>query len=1087
MDNIDSYWSMQDDAAGNQGYSPGPSASHPPYVARTNSQSRLVQLQQQQQHASQQHQHPHQQHQQHLQQHQQHLNRQQQQQQQHQQQHQQQPQHHSSSTYGLSPSALDPSSFSSQFILPRFASGGPGDAFGFGVAVAEATNPGNSNDYKNPGALGMRSSGLMLSNSFANLYSSSAPTDIYGAFGSGAGCVTDVGYEDATQLGSAVSASGIGSTPSLGGLQANPANSPVHGGSGQQQLGSGMPSQTGVSRPVTANQTSTNGSATGPNSAVSQPAPALPMHASEGGPVYAPYGSSIISINSNSPTGYKMPAQAVAMAPSQAPPPGSTYEPASLGLPVPPPAGESNNFAGLYSSSGFDMLGVLARVVARPNPQLSIGAVDTSCAFLVVDAKRWDQPIVFASETFTRMTGYPNDEIIGKNCRFLQAPTGSQAQGAPRKYTDSNAAWHMRVHIASGKESQSSLINYKKDGKPFINLVTIIPIAWDSDEITYFVGFQVDLVDQPNAILDRMKDGTYVVNYSLYNNTGTVSMPSHRTTISMASIEDRAGVAEEGTIVPTQGDDIEWEMTEEDSKANVVAAASAVVTGARRGSLAAAAASTTSLAPSKGELDTLEVIERDGLQGLESEEDRRSFHKLLLSEADDFIHVLSLKGSFLYCSPSIASVLEYQPSELIGKTLPTLCHPSDVVPVMRLLKDTSTIHNSTVSLLYRIRRKHSGYIWLEASGKLHIEPGKGRKCVIFVGRPREVMRMSWTDLNQAGGVGDTEFWMGVSPGGTILSATSAVESMLGRTGDEMMGMSLQHLAAPEHVPAIEQALQQCADGVASTVRYRFQNQLRSGFTDVVTRFYPRAVDELEEPITSSNFHCNILAQTNEVGSEQRKNAGPFASISPVYRPVIGSSSSNVLSPMSDSESSSTPSSPPPFQSTFKTLAHPSAISDNVFDELESRRPTSWQFELHQLQITNKKLRDEKEHLIVTARKRGFVFGQRARSEAGWTTPLSRRKASSDGGSSRASTKTNGGRGCANCGRFDSPEWRAGPTGAKTLCNRCGLRWAKTQKQETDGSAIGSLTSASPGPSVGGTSASSSFTPYSASSDAMQWQ
>ncbi|SCV67124.1 BQ2448_5770 [Microbotryum intermedium] len=1039
MDNIDSYWSMQDDAAGSQGYNPGISASHPPYVARTNSQLRLMQLQQQQQqqeqHTSQQHQ-QHQHQQQHLQ-HQQYQQPHQQQQQHHQQQQQQQQQHHSSSTYGLSPSALDPSSFSSQFILPRFASGGPGDAFGFGVAVAEATDPGNSNDYKSTGTLGMRSSGLMSANSFTNMYSSSAPSDIYNAFGPGAGGVTNVGYEGAPQTGPPASANGMSSTASLSGLQDSTTNSPVQGGRGQQQHGFGMGSPTGTSHPITANLASAT--ATGPNAAVSQAAPALPMHASEGGPVYAPYGSSIISINSNSPTGYKMSAQAVAMPPSQAPPPGSNYEPASLGLPVPPPAGESNNFAGLYSSSGFDMLGVLARVAARPNPQLSIGAVDTSCAFLVVDAKRWDQPIVFASETFTKMTGYPNDEIIGKNCRFLQSPTGSQAQSASRKYTDSNAAWHMRVHIASGKESQSSLINYKKDGKPFINLVTIIPIAWESDEITYFVGFQVDLVDQPNAILHRMKDGTYVVNYSLYNNTGTMSMPSHRTTISMASIEERAVAADEGAAVPTQGDDAEWTTTEDDSKGDVVAAASAAATGARRGSLAAAAASTSSLAPSKGELETLEVIERDGLQGLESEEDKRSFHKLLLSEADDFIHVLSLKGSFLYCSPSIASVLEYQPSELIGKTLPTLCHPSDVVPVMRLLKDTSTIHNSTVSLLYRIRRKHSGYIWLEASGKLHIEPGKGRKCVIFVGRPREVMRMSWTDLKQAGGVGDTEFWMGISPRGTILSATSAVESILGRTGDEMMGTSLQHLAAPEHVPAIQQALQQCADGVASTVRYRFRNQLRSGFTDVVTRFYPRAVDELEEPIISSNFHCNILAQTNEVGSEQRKNAGPFSSISPVYGPVIASSSSNMLSPMSDSESSSSPSSPPPFQSTFKTLAHPSTISDNVFDELESRRPTSWQFELHQLQITNKKLRDEKEHLIVSARKRGFVFGQRARSEAGSTMTLSRRKLSSDGGSSRASTKTNGGRGCANCGRFDSPEWRAGPTGAKTLCNRCGLR------------------------------------------------
>ena len=42
-----------------------------------------------------------------------------------------------------------------------------------------------------------------------------------------------------------------------------------------------------------------------------------------------------------------------------------------------------------------------------------------------------------------------------------------------------------------------------------------VPITWDSDEIAYFVGFQVDLVDQPSAILEKMKNGTYCVNYSI--------------------------------------------------------------------------------------------------------------------------------------------------------------------------------------------------------------------------------------------------------------------------------------------------------------------------------------------------------------------------------------------------------------------------------------------------------------------------------------------------------------------------------------------------------------------------------------------
>lgn len=135
------------------------------------------------------------------------------------------------------------------------------------------------------------------------------------------------------------------------------------------------------------------------------------------GPIYAPYGSSVISVNSTSPSTYKL--SPFASMPTSSTPSTTQFDPAALGLPVPPPSASVNNFAGLYSSSGFDILGVLARVAARPNPQLAIGAVDTSCAFLVVDAKKWDMPIVFASDTFTKLTGYANEEILGRNCECL--------------------------------------------------------------------------------------------------------------------------------------------------------------------------------------------------------------------------------------------------------------------------------------------------------------------------------------------------------------------------------------------------------------------------------------------------------------------------------------------------------------------------------------------------------------------------------------------------------------------------------------------------------------------------------------------
>lgn len=195
-------------------------------------------------------------------------------------------------------------------------------------------------------------------------------------------------------------------------------------------------------------------------------------------------------------------------------------------------------YSGLYTSTGLDVLSVLSRVVNRslyfdhvrsnqncvhsfnpsssfyrPNPEINVGPVDLSTAFLVVDAQaQFDFPIIYASPTFEQLTGYPGREIVGRNCRFLQSPDGNVAQGSRRKFTDNNTVHVIRQDIIEGKETQSSLINYKRSGQPFVNLLTVVPVlSKESNQIEYFVGFQIDLAEQPEAIIQSMK-GRYILN-----------------------------------------------------------------------------------------------------------------------------------------------------------------------------------------------------------------------------------------------------------------------------------------------------------------------------------------------------------------------------------------------------------------------------------------------------------------------------------------------------------------------------------------------------------------------------------------------
>jgi hypothetical protein len=163
------------------------------------------------------------------------------------------------------------------------------------------------------------------------------------------------------------------------------------------------------------------------------------------------------------------------------------------------------------------MLDILARVATRPQPKIAIGPVDMSCAFLVVDITRDDSPIIYASQTFSELTGYSEQETLGRNCRFLQAPPGVPLEkGGTREHTDIDSVTQMAQNVSVNRECQVTLVNYRKTGEAFINCVSIIPvIPSGSEPVRYHVGFQVDLAVQPLAIMRSVQSGTYVTNYSL--------------------------------------------------------------------------------------------------------------------------------------------------------------------------------------------------------------------------------------------------------------------------------------------------------------------------------------------------------------------------------------------------------------------------------------------------------------------------------------------------------------------------------------------------------------------------------------------
>lgn len=121
-----------------------------------------------------------------------------------------------------------------------------------------------------------------------------------------------------------------------------------------------------------------------------------------------------------------------------------------------------------------------APLSAAVTPELLAKALETvSEGSLITDAER---KTIYANTAFTTITGYRADDIIGTNCRFLQGPE-----------TSAETVDAMRHALSAGEVFQGEILNYRANGQPFWNHLTITPLLDDDGAITHFVSVQRDI------------------------------------------------------------------------------------------------------------------------------------------------------------------------------------------------------------------------------------------------------------------------------------------------------------------------------------------------------------------------------------------------------------------------------------------------------------------------------------------------------------------------------------------------------------------------------------------------------------------
>jgi two-component system sensor histidine kinase/response regulator len=116
-------------------------------------------------------------------------------------------------------------------------------------------------------------------------------------------------------------------------------------------------------------------------------------------------------------------------------------------------------------------------------PELLVQLINCAGTGIVLtDVTLPDNPIIFANEAFYAMTQLSPEEIIGKNCRFLQASDTKQT-----------AIDTMRDAISRGEKCQVVLRNYRKDGTMFWNELNLAPYFDESHKLTHYIGIQNDI------------------------------------------------------------------------------------------------------------------------------------------------------------------------------------------------------------------------------------------------------------------------------------------------------------------------------------------------------------------------------------------------------------------------------------------------------------------------------------------------------------------------------------------------------------------------------------------------------------------
>ncbi len=125
---------------------------------------------------------------------------------------------------------------------------------------------------------------------------------------------------------------------------------------------------------------------------------------------------------------------------------------------------------------------------------LALAIASAPTGVVITDPNLPDNPIVFLNPAFSKISGYPAEEVLGRNCRFLQGPG-----------TDAAVTHLLRRAISEKRSITVEMINYRRDRKRFINELRSSPVFDPAGKLVAFVGIQHDVTARVRAEREAVK------------------------------------------------------------------------------------------------------------------------------------------------------------------------------------------------------------------------------------------------------------------------------------------------------------------------------------------------------------------------------------------------------------------------------------------------------------------------------------------------------------------------------------------------------------------------------------------------------